>query len=255
MTVISLHQICTNLILRRKYSWHWYIEFLVYAKDGLATLAKDYEIICGRYQKLPLNSNHAIVLPNDYMDWTSVSIMAGQRLHPLVEESSLNLVPNYDSSFDIQPYSSGVATDTASQQFTGYLSPYWWAVNWNNYGENTGRMFGGTGARIDTFKENRARNEIKINEDLDITEAVLGYASNGMDADSSTHIDWYAKDVLEQYCMWQFKENNRTYSAGEAEAERQKWIQQVLIYRAEKSDLTVDRLKRIANGNAIAVKT
>lgn len=255
MTVISLHQICTNLLLRRRYPWQYYIEFLVYAKDGLATLAKDYEIICGRYQKLPLNDNHAIVLPNDYMDWTYVSVMAGQRLHPLVEESSLNLVPNYDSSFDIQPYSSGVATDTSSQKYTGYLSPYWWAVNWNNYGENTGRMFGGVGVRRDTFKENRARNEIKINEDLDITEAVLEYVSNGMDADSATHIDWYAKDVLEQYCMWQFYLHNRTYSAGEAESERQKWIQQVLIYRAEKSDLTIDRLKRIANGNAIAVKT
>lgn len=255
MVVISLHKIVTNILLKRRYPLQYYIDFLVYAKDGLATLAKDYEIICGRYQKLPLNDNHAIVLPNDYMDWTSVSVIEGQRLHPLVEESSLNLIPNYDSNFDIQPYSGGVATDsTTSEQYSGYGRPYWWGVNWNSYGENTGRMFGGVGARIDTFKENRARNEIKINEDLDVTEAVLEYASNGMDADSATHIDWYAKDVLEQFCMWQFKENNRTYSAGEAESERQKYIQQVLIYRAEKSDITIGKLKRITQGNSIAIK-
>lgn len=254
MTVISLHKLVTNLLLRRRYPLAYYIDFLVYVKDGLATLAKDHEIICSRYRRIELNDNHAIPIPNDYMDYISVSVMMGQRLHPLVEESSLNLIPNYDTNFDIQPYSSGVATDTASQQYSGYQSPYWWGVNWNSYGEDTGRMFGGVGARVDTFKENRARNEIKINEDLNVTEAVLEWASNGMDADSSTHIDWYAKDVLEAYAMWQFKEHNRTYSAGEAENERQKHIQQVLIYRAEKSDLTINKLKRLCQGNAIAVK-
>jgi hypothetical protein len=83
---------------------------------------------------------------------------------------------------------------------------------------------------------------------------VLEYVSNGMDADSATQIDWYAKDCLEAYCMWQFKENNRTYSAGEAEVAKQEYINQRLILRAELSDLTTDNLKRIVQRNSIAVK-
>ena len=134
----------------------------------------------------------------------------------------------------------------------GYAKMFY--ENGNLKEEGTWKINKWVGARVDTFKENRARNEIKINEDLNVTEAVLEWASNGMDADSSTHIDWYAKDVLEAYAMWQFKEHNRTYSAGEAENERQKYIQQVLIYRAEKSDLTINKLKRLCQGNAIAVK-
>lgn len=254
MTVISLHQIVANLLLRRRYPIHYYIEFLVYAKDGLATISKDEKIISGRYRVLPLNDNHAIEIPNDYMDWTGVYGMIGQHLQPLIEDDSLNLVPNFDSNFVIQPYSSGVATDTETVQYSGYLSPYWWTVNWNVYGENTGRQFGGVGSFRDTFKVNKARNEIKINEDLDVTQVVLEYVSNGMDADSATQIDWYAKDALEAYCMWQFKENNRTYSSGEAENERQKYIQQRQILRAELSDLTIDRLKRIVQRNSISTK-
>jgi hypothetical protein len=254
MTVISLHKIVTNVLLKRKYPWHYYIEFLVYAKDGLATLAKDENIISGRYKVLQLNDNHAIEIPNDYLDYTKISMMNGQHLQPLVEDNSLNLVPNYDSDFQIQPYSQGFATDTATVEYAGYLSPYWWTVNWNSYGENTGRQFGGVGSMSDTFRVNKARNEIKINENLTLTQVVLEYVSNGMDADSATQIDWYAKDCLEAYCMWQFKENNRTYSAGEAEVAKQEYINQRLILRAELSDLTTDNLKRIVQRNSIAVK-
>lgn len=254
MTFISLDKIVKNILLRRRYPLHYYIEFLVYAKDGLATIAKDDEILAGRYKVLPLNDNHAIEIPTDYIDYTSVSARIGQYLQPLVEDNALNLVPNYDSDFVIQPYSSGVATDTATQQYNGYLSPYWWVANWNVYGENLGRQFGGVGVNSDTFKINKARNEIKINENLDVTEIVLEYVSNGMDADSATQIDWYAKDCLEAYCMWQFKENNRTYSASEAELERQKYINQRQILRAELSDLTITKLKRIVQKNSIGVK-
>lgn len=256
MTVISLNQIVCNLLLRRRYPMQYYIDFLVYAKDGLATIAKDEEILAARYRVLTLNDNHAIELPTDYLDYVSVSIRIGQYLRPLVEDDQLDLVPNYDSNFDIQPYTQGVATD-ANQQATyynGFLTPLWFMVNWNAFGENTGRLFGGVGSQVDTFKVNKARNEIKINESLAYTEYVLQYVSNGMDADSATHIDWYAKDALEAYCMWQFKENNRTYSAGEAEAERQKYIDQRKILRAELSDLTMDKLKRIVQKNSIAIK-
>lgn len=254
MTVVSLDKIVRNILMRRSYPLHYYITFLVYAKDGLATLAKDENIIAGRYKVLTLNDNHAIEIPNDYLDYTKVSMMNGQYLQPLVEDNSLNLVPNFDSTFEIQPYNEGVATDAGSVQHTGYLSPYWWTMNWNAYGENTGRQFGGVSAMSDTFRVNKARNEIKINEDLDITQVCLEYVSNGMDADSATQIDWYAKDCLEAYCMWQFKENNRTYSTSEAEIAKQEYIAQRLILRAELSDLTIDKLKRIVQGNTKGIK-
>lgn len=253
MTVVSLNSIVNNILLKRKYPIHYYLEFLVNAKDCLREISFD-DVQTLRYKVLQLNDNHAIEIPSDYVDYTRVSVMIGQHLQPLVEDSRLNLVPNYDSSFEIQPYSEGVATDTDTVSYAGYYAPYWWMVNYNAFGENTGRQFGGIGAFADTFSVNKPRNEIKINESLDITQVVLEYIGNGLDADSATHIDAYAQATIEAYCMWMFKENNRTYSAGEANVAKQEYINQRQILRARLSDLSIDKMRRIVQRNAIAIK-
>lgn len=258
MNVISLDKIVKNILLKRKYPLHYYIEFLVYAKDGLREIAMDIEILAGRYKCLPLNDNFAIEIPGDYLAYTRVSVRVGdQYVHPLVEDDALQLVPNYNSSFVISPYSNGVEEPSdEDSDLSGYTTPFFWGVNINNWGENVGRAFGGVGAMGDTFRVNKARNEIKIDESLRglVTEVVLEYASNGMDADSATHIDGYAQAAIEAYAMWLFKENNRTYSPSEAAIARQEFVTQMSILRARVSDLTIDRLKRIVQKNAIGVK-
>jgi len=258
MTVISLDQIVKNILLKRRYSLHFYLDFLVPAKDCLRELSFDLPMNTLRYRILPIDPNSSeIDMPDDYQDWAGVSLRMGQYLHPLIEDNSLNIIPNYDADFNITPYINGVNTDTTDSQsgaYSGYLSPYWWTSNINSLGENIGRLFGGVGAYQDTFKVDKARKKIKINENIGCTEAVLEYIGNGLDADSATHIDAYAQFSIEAFCMWQFKENNRTYSANEAEAGKRYYEQQVQILRARFSDITLNRLKRIVQKNSIGVK-
>lgn len=256
MTVISLGQIIKNLLLKRQYPIHYYLQFLLYARDGLREIAMDENLSTLRYKILVLDSNNQATLPNDFLDYAKVSVRIDQYLRPLVEEGCLDTIPNYTTAFVEQPYTQGVATDTnnASVWYNGYLSPLWKGVNWNSYGENTGRQFGGVGIRSDTFKIDKTRNIIKVNEYLSVTEVVIEYIGDGADADSSTHINAYAQFAIESFAMWQFKEHNRTYSAGEAEAERQRYINERQILRARLSDMTMDKLKRIVQGNSIAVK-
>lgn len=256
MTVISLDKIVKNILLKRRYSLHWYLDFLVPSKDCLRELSFDLPIQTIRYKVLTLNDNNALELPNDYVDFARVSVRIGQYLYPLIEDNSLDLVPNYDSNFNITPYSQGVSTDTAQNTvyYSGYGNPYWWMTNYNNFGENLGRMFGGAGARSDTFKVNKARNEIKINENLANTEYVLEYIGNGLDADSATHIDAYCQNCIEAYAMWQFYLNNRTYSTSDEVVMEQRYIKERDILRARISDLTIDIFKRVVQRNAIAVK-
>jgi len=257
MTVTSLHKIVSNILIKRRYPLQYYIDFLVYAKDGLRELAFDLPILSIRYCVLPVNQDgNTFDLPNDYQDYARVSAWVDQYIRPLVEDNSLQLTPNYDSDFAIQPYANGIAstTEETPSLFTGYLSPYWFTTYWNSYGENTGRFFGGVGAMPDTFRVDKAKNQIKINENLFIENIVLEYISNGMDSDSATHIDGYAQAAIEQYCMWQFKENNRTYGQGEAQQAKMDFEQQRLILTARLSDITLDRLKRIVQQNAIAIK-
>lgn len=253
MTVISLDKMVRNILLKRRYPIHFYLEFLVGLKNGLREISFDENILAPRYKILTLNDNHAIDFPDDYQDWFNVSVRVGQYLQPLTEDNSLDQIPNYDSDFTIQPMANGIATESTTS-YHGYFSPYWWAWNWNSYGENTGRQFGGVGVFADTFKVNRERREIKINESLDVTEVVLEYISDGSDADSATHIDTYAQASLEAYAMWQFKENNRTYGQGEAEMARQEYLTQRGILRGRLSDLTINKLKRLWQKNTIGIK-
>lgn len=259
MTFISLDEIVCNLILKRKYPWHYYLDFIVPAKDALREIAFDMPILPIRYCVLPVDqAGNIVTLPNDFQDYITVSAWVDQYIRPLVETDSIQLVPNYDSSFNVQPYSQGIATNTAAQNqyvlYNNSLSGYWWMATWNSFGENMGRQFGGVGGMWDTFRMNKGANQIKINENLYVTQIILEYISDGMDADSATRVDSYAQQAIEQYCMWQFKEHNRTYSAGEAENEKQMYIMEAMKLRARLSDLSVDRLKRIVQGNAIAVK-
>jgi len=259
MNTTSLDAIVNNLLLKRRYSNHWYLEFLLYCKECLEELGFDGEISTFRCVVLPLNDNHAIEIPDDYTDWIRVSTFVDGYIHPLTPDNSLNLVPNYDSNFDIQPYSSGIASSTSTTETPTYsnwaFNPYWMMNNWNMFGENLGRMFGGTGASVFTFRENRNRNEIKINEYLSVSQILLEYAGNGMTADNATHIDVQAQSTIRAYGMWKFKENNRTYSKGEAQAEEQTYIAERKKLRARKSDLTIDVLRSIVQGNSAAVKT
>lgn len=262
-SVISLDKIVKNILLKRRYPLAYYIQFLVYAKDGLRELAFDLPILPARYKCLVVDQDtYTAELPNDFVDKVRVSVRVGQYVVPLVEDTNLQTIPNYDSSFQVQPYSDGVQvpdsqTDSVYgyyNQTGGYAAPYWWLVNWNSWGENTGRLFGGVTGYNDTYKINKLENNIKINENLSIEEVVLEYISNGMDADSATHIDAYAQMAIEKFCMWQFKEHNRTYSEGEAQIALKDYRDEVAVLRARLNPMTLDDLKRIVDRSRSATK-
>lgn len=259
MTVISLDQIVKNILLKRGYYLEYYLDFLVYCKDGMREIAFDDKIFAVRYIALPVNQDdNTVELPNDFQDYTRVSAWVDGYLRPLVENNNLQLIPNYNSSFEVQPYSDGVAIATQQQQnllySNNFLTPYWYLVNWNNFGENTGRQFGGIGNYIDGFRIDKARNVIKIDDNLFIQNIALEYISDGMDADSATRIDAYAQNAIEAYAMWQFYLHNRTYTQNEAEAMYQHYATERQILRARLSDLTIDNLKRLVQQNQIRIK-
>jgi hypothetical protein len=254
--VISLDQIVKTMLLKRGYWLHHYIQFLVYAKEGLADICQDIAILPIQYKVLPVNQDgNTVELPGDYQDYIRVSGWVDQYIRPLVEDNNLQLVTNYDSQFQIQPYEDGVAVGQDQLvYYNGYMSPYWWLCNWNSFGENLGRQFGGVGAYADTFRVNRAANQIKINENLSIDNIVLEYASTGTDGDSATHINPYARAAIEAYMLWQHYLHNRTYSSGDAARMEQLYGDEKVKLIARVSDVTIEKLKRIVQSTAIAVK-
>jgi hypothetical protein len=257
MTITSLDSIVNNILLKRGYPYHYYIQFLVGAKDIMREIAFDQPIFSVRQCVLPVDqATNRVDLPNDWQDTCRVSGWFDQYIRPLVEDNNLQLIQNFDSDFDPQPYAQGIAiANNQSVSFaTGYLNPYSFTTYWNSYGENVGRYFGGVGAMADTYRVDKTNRQIKINENLFIENIVLEYISDGMDADSATQIDSYAQFAIEAGAMWQFKEHNRTYSEGEAQAAKRDYELERQRLSARLSDLDIIRLKRIVQGNTRGIQ-
>lgn len=246
MTVVTLDSIVKNFIMKRRYTIHWWIEFMVYGKDCLRLLSED-DLKVVNTTKLTVDQNtNAVELPNDYLDYVNVGVECGQNIKPLVETNKIN--PLVARTSDLTPTTYGeAATTTTNQIFYGTLYPFYYnTVYWNDYGEPMGRLFGlGAGVQDDVFSIFPERNQIQLTERISIDHIILQYISDGMNSDAATQITPYAYDTIDAYIMWQMKENTRTYSAGEAERAKQEYINQRLILRARMSDLTTERLKRL----------
>lgn len=256
MVTISLDAITRNVLLRKSYPIHWYMQCLLYAKDCLRQLVEDdLEMTNTKILPVDLTTNTA-QLPNDYLDYVLVAYQNGQYVVPLVESTGLDALPNYDTDWnEIKNGATNVFTNNLAGNTNLLLGPYgfsqWFTTHYNNFGENTGRFYGGI-AYYDTFTVIKKRNVIKLNNAITKANIALVYISNGMDSSTATQITPYAQDTIEAYIMWQLKEQNRSYGIGERQVAESQYINQRKILRARLSDLSISKLKRIIHRTTMA---
>ena len=253
MTTVTLDSIVKNVINQRRYSLHWYMEFLIYAADCLREITFDSLQVINT-KLIPVNQFNEAFLPNDYQDYVFVGGQRGQKIYPLVETNGLSQLNSYDSNFNQQTYADADKSQQSEVQIYNGLFPFttWYTIHYNSYGENTGRYFGSGGIYVDTYTIVKAQNKIQLNESVVLDSVYLQYISNGQNSDAATTIDGYAQKTIEAYIMWQFKENNRTYTMGERQVAEAYFNQQHKILRARKSDLTPQVLKRFIQKNSFA---
>lgn len=251
MVWYSIDSVIKNVLLRRGYPIHFYLDFLISGKDGVRQLAIDSMPIINTVL-LPLSASNAAQIPDDFVDYTKIGIRVGQMVKPLVEKSSINRLVYYGSAGTPDKY-NGI-TDIPSATNSGLAEPYlfgWDTVTWDSYGEYVGRQYGfrGSGSEWDSFAIIPERGEIQCDENLDVSAIVVEYVSDGMSADAASKIHAYAVDTLEAYMIWQFKENNRTYNLGERQLAKDEYTRQYQIFLARQNPLTIEVLKRIVNRN------
>jgi hypothetical protein len=245
MTVISLKAIVKDVLMQKGYSLHWYIQFLVYAKNCLRELTFD-DLHVVNTKKIPVNEFNEFEIPADYQDYSRVNAICGEKLRPLVETDKLNKLPALDEDFNQTTYNASPVSETNTLFYGGLYPFYWNTTTWNEFGESTGRFFGvGASTQDDVFTVIKERNVIKVTETLDIDDVILEYISDGMDADSATRVDSYAIKTIDAYINWQHKKHNRHYGIGEVQYEEQQYIKERLILRARLSPLTMEVWKRL----------
>lgn len=253
MTVTTLDKIIRNYLLRKGYTLHWYLQSLVYAKDCLRELSfDDLHLINTKLLTVNTDSN-TVVLPEDYVDFCVVGVQVGQNVRPLVLNSKINRLRNYDSDFNSQDFQP--APNSTNPIYYNYLYSYYWnTTTFNEYGEFTGRLYGYQGVYTDTFNIIPERNEIQLNQNLIVGEIVLEYISNGLDATSISKITPYAQATIEAYIDWQYKSNHRHYTNQDSQLSEFEYLKQRQLLRARLSTLTIEEIKRIRYRTSTAVQ-
>ena len=254
MVSTTINQIVNNMLLQRRYSLHWYLEFLLYGIECVRELSMD-DLMIMNTKVLPVNStSNTAELPSDYLDYVMVGVRVGQNIMPLVESDLFDNANNFSSDYTQVKYNSQETTsqtDVLNPIYGAYGFSQWFTTHYNNFGEQAGKFYGGI-SYYDTFQIIKGRNVIKINEGLSFDNIVLIYIGNGLSVDAVSSITPYATQTIQEYILFKFKENNRTYSPGEAQAQYNRYTNARQILRARMSDLSLSKLKRIVHRTTIA---
>lgn len=243
MITSSLDTICKSILLRKRVGLHYYLDVLIAARDILRDLTLDENISVLRTQKLPVTDYNAVTIPSGAASIISVSLSVGQQVRMLTEDNSISSLHNYDGSFVPQRINGDAVC------FNG-VAGWWNAASYNDFGENMGRQFGyGAGNPTDTYKVIPERNEIQLNQRLNVDSIIVTFIGDGQDVDAATHIDVEAVSCIESYILWQLSEMSRSYSTGDKERLRLLYVAERKKLRARKSDLTIQTLRRIVQKN------
>ena len=235
----TLDGIVKGVLLKRGYPLHYYLQFLISARDIVQTMAYDDGLITPNTALITLDNNAAGILPNDFIDITKVGVRNGQLVKPLVRQSSINRLPNVDSTGTPIPYKGNYVQ--------GYIpGMYYDTACFNEYGEYTGRNYGaGAGMQTDTYKIIAERGVIQCNESLANCTIVVEFVSNGCDQICTVGVHPYAKDTIESYIIFDYTKNKRGSNLGEIQLTEQNHIKHRKIFRARKSELGIQEIKRL----------
>lgn len=241
----TVDSIVKGVLLRRNYPMHWYLQYLVSARDIIQEMIIDDGLTPPNTVILQLDEFGAATLPCDYQDWTKVGIRIGEVVRPLVHSNSLMRIPKIDSSGNQVPY---ISTSNEYRNYAwGYLPGMYFSTNVvNDYGEYTARNYGaGAGYETDVFTIIPERNIIQCSEYYKCKIIVLEYISTCEQSISTVGIDPNAEECIKAYIIFDMTRNKRGASLGEIQMAENEYIKQRKRFRARKNTLDIEVMRRL----------
>jgi hypothetical protein len=239
MLFSSLDQISRRNLFDKGLPVHYYPEFLSHSAACLRELTQDTLKIINTVI-LPVSSYFTIDLPTDFTDDVGVFIPVGQLMHPIPKNDAITPLRTLDATGNFATY--GSQTGTQPETFLGFNLNMLWYWNINDYGEPTGRYFGGTGeGKLNGYKLVKERRQIQLTETFTSCTAGLMYISDGQSADAATQIDTMAFSTIQAYINWKRGPNADNENSPEARG----FYNQRRLLRAREDDLTKDDIMNI----------
>jgi len=242
MILSSLDKIVRRNLLEKSMPLHWWLEYFLHAAAGLREMSFDSLQIINTVS-LPINSYSAFDMPDDFVDDVAVCIPMGQFLRPIPKNDSINPIRITDTTGNFIPYSDAATNpQTAGLTFFDFSAAGYWFWNINDFGEPTGRYFGGTGGdRMNGYKKIKARRQIQLTETYQSDSAILIYISDGSRADDLTQIDVEAFAAIQAYINWKRSPNADMKDSPEART----FYNERRLLRARLNEMSVTDLRNL----------
>jgi hypothetical protein len=240
MQHVTIDTIVNSVLLRRGYSYHWYLQFMKYATDCVRELS--YHTIKTVDTLLAQADEYGqIPLPNNYERWLRVGLPNGQHVRPMVQGKGFYRKLQQDGDGNPIPYVPENGT---------YGGPYGWLSGWlantNEFGENLGGVYGfGAGYETDVFEIIEERNVLQVSAERAGSWIVMDYLPSVNEPNNLTRIPAAAQATIEQYVVWQMKEHARHYSKGEAKDEERMYYNELRHLRARLTPMSAEDYLRI----------
>ena len=247
MNYANLDMIVRRSLLEKGYPIHYYAEYLFHAASCIRQLSTDTLKIVNA-ERLPINSYHAVDLPDDFVDDVALCIPIGEFLKPVPKNDSLS--PLRVTNPTTSQFSLYRNRPRDEQETVFGINPSWlWYWNVNDYGEPTGRFYGASGGeRANGYKVLKERNQIQLTETFAGESVVLMYISDGQSVNNATRIDMLAFSAIQAYIDWKTSPNASRKDSAEARS----YYSEKRQLRAKLNDLTPIDIKNIVRKNFMA---
>jgi hypothetical protein len=233
----TIDSVVRSLLLKEGKPVHYYLQYLKHGCDALQKL-NTHSLRAINTKKLPVTSYKAISLPCDFQDYVRVGFQVGERVRPMIEDSTLDRLYNTDSLGAKIPYTNTLPDGT---DVDGFLDNF--LIDYISNPYSTSPAFGHDASRDDwRFKVLKERNEIQLSADFPYSYVILEYITDGLEADNATMVDPEAREAIEKYILWQSKVHNRNASEGEKMAAELRFDKEHRLLRASKANWTRENI-------------
>lgn len=216
MIYTTVDIICRRWLLEKSLPIHFYSEALFHTSTAIRELCYDTLQIINS-ATLPVGSYGEVELPDDFVDDLSVCSPVSGALAPLPKQDYLTPI-RIHSTVDGQfvPYPNQTNDTNNPNVFYGFPSQFNYYWNVNDYGEFTGRRFGGHGGTAQGYQIFKERRQIQMTNGFIGGAVTLLYISDGQSVDNASQVDVLAIRCIQSWIDWMRSPNSTVKDSAEA---------------------------------------
>ncbi len=231
MSYVTINEIVKNALIDiGENTEHLYQRFLHWAIEGLKDFyydtAKEIKTI-----SVPMNATKTIDFPLDYVDWTKIGMVIGDRVWTFAVNDQLALKKEVDECGNPTAKPTHKLANIAPTDLLNY-GGYWFY----NYNGNSTYGYGGACHNIGYYRINRERRQIEFSSEVNTNEVYLEYISNGVNPNGGSVVNEYAAKLVKMYVQWMHKEHSNKFHTHDKERARSLYYNELRIVRARLSN-------------------